>query len=137
MDFAELLKPYSENGRTPAGQRKWLAGKGVSPDKIDKAMLVVYDELSRGKTFQDGHELDRYLWDVAKKIDAEHHEAEVKRLEEFFQKFKERWEEERVGMLEGELKGKWEEEFRVRLQTELANAIKPGFWKRLKAVVRP
>ncbi len=61
IDFEKLLEPYSEGGRTVEAQIKWLSKKGFSGTVIDTAMSEVYLELSRGKKFKNGHELDRYL----------------------------------------------------------------------------
>ncbi len=112
MDFTKLLEPYKEDGRTPQGQIKWLTSKQIPRDKIDQAILVVYDELERGKTFKDGHELDRYLLEVAQGLQKIGLDEEVKRLETFFNTFKDKWQE------------------------ELKNAQKSGVWQRVKAVFK-
>lgn len=69
MDFQSLIKPYSENGRTIEGQMKWLQKKGILQDSIDLAMLDVYSELEKGKSFENGTALDHYL--LSKAIERE------------------------------------------------------------------
>lgn len=113
MDFHTLCDPYKENGRTTEGQMKWLLAKNIPKDKVDQAILLVYDELDRGKTFLNGHEFDRYLLDVATNLHQTEMNESVKKLEEFFNTFKD----------------KWREEFK--------NASKPDVWKRIKAVFKP
>lgn len=61
MDFKALLEPYSENGRTIEGQIKWLQKKGLHQESIDLAMLDVYGEIEKGKSFANGTALDHYL----------------------------------------------------------------------------
>ena len=84
MDLNELLKPYSSHGRTIEGQIKWLLSKGIPREHIDKAILSVYDEIARGRTFEDGKALDHYLLEVAHG----HHQSElsesIAKLEGFF-----------------------------------------------------
>lgn len=95
MDMMQLIEPYSDGGaRTPQGQVKWLQGKGIPQDKIDQAMLHVYDELERGGTFEDGHALDRHLLEVAQGFHKEDLDASVARLESFFNNFKTKWSDE-------------------------------------------
>lgn len=113
MNFETLIEPYKENGRTPQGQIKWLISKGIERDKIDQAMLIVYDEIERGKALQNGHELDRYLLDIAQKLVKEDIDESVKRLETFFNTFKDKWQE------------------------ELKNQQKPKLLNRIKAVFKP
>jgi len=66
MDLDALLKPYEENGRTIAGQIKWLLKNGIPQASIDYAMTAVYKRLEGGETFPAGHDLDRELLRVAK-----------------------------------------------------------------------
>ena len=68
LDCKKLLEPYSENGRTVEGQVKWLTKKSIPPDVIGIAIKSVYSEIANGKIFADGHELDRYLLDIASKL---------------------------------------------------------------------
>ena len=111
MEFDKLLAPYSEDGmRTVAGQIKWLQGKGLPQDKIDQAILHVYDEMERGKTFKDGEELDHYLLECARTFHRNEYEAHARELETFFNTFKDQWRKE----LETPAKG-------------------PSLWKRIKA----
>lgn len=65
MDFETLLKPYSEDGRSVEGQIFWLSRKGLfSDDVINQAILNTYREIQEeGRTFDDGHHLDRYLYE--------------------------------------------------------------------------
>ena len=91
MDFHKLIEPYTENGRTPEGQIKWLLSKGIPQTNVDQAMIYVYDEISRGSQFDSGHELDRYLLTKAQEFQRADVEANVKRLSEFFSKFEENW----------------------------------------------
>jgi uncharacterized membrane-anchored protein YjiN (DUF445 family) len=91
MDIKKLLEPYSEEGRTVDGQIKWLLGKGITRDHIDKAILTVYDEIERGKVFENGHALDRYLLEVAQKLHKAELDDSVKKLEDFFNSFKGQW----------------------------------------------
>ena len=118
MDFAKLCEPYKENGRTPQGQIKWLTSKGIPKDKIDQAMLVVYDEIDRGKIFENGHEFDRYLLETAQGLHKASLDDEVQKLQRFFDGFKSKWGED---------------------LTKLAQSMnqKPRLMKRIKAVFRP
>lgn len=111
MDFKMLIEPYRENGRTPEGQMKWLLSKGIPQANIDQAMLYVYNEIEGGKAFKSGHDLDRYLLDKAKEFQQSDAAANVKRLEEFFGKFKAGWQDE------------------MKKQQQQA-----GVWQRIKAV---
>ncbi len=113
MDFKKLIEPYQENGRTPEGQMKWLLSKGIPQANVDQAMLFVYNEISGGKTFPSGHELDRYLLTKAQEFQKGDVEANVQRLQDFFGKFKEGWQE------------------------EMKKQARPGFWQRVKAVFVP
>jgi len=94
MDFKKLLEPYSENGRTIEGQIKWLTSKQILREYIDLTILKVYNELESGKKFEDGHALDRYLFDIAKAIQDLHLSKQAKELENFMNAFKENWEKE-------------------------------------------
>src|SRR3972149_4043344 len=94
MDFKKLLEPYSENGRTVEGQIKWLTSKQILREYIDLTILKVYNELESGKTFEDGHALDRYLFDTAKAIQDSHLSKQAKELENFMNAFKDNWEQE-------------------------------------------
>jgi hypothetical protein len=90
MDLAKLIEPYSERNedgkplRTVEGQIKWLLGKNIPRDHIDKAVLRVYDAMEKGKTYENGHELDQALLEAAK----ESHELDladsVRKLQDFF-----------------------------------------------------
>ena len=91
LNYQVLLKPYSEDGRTPEGQIKWLAKKGIAQNVIDQAMLFVYDELSRGKVYKDGHELDRYLLGVAQSLVSNEIQATRENLERFHETLREAW----------------------------------------------
>jgi hypothetical protein len=117
MDFAKLIEPYKENDRTPEGQIKWLLGKGILRDKVDQAMLIVYDELERGKVFESGHELDRYLLEITEGLVKVDLDESVKKLETFF------------NSLLATHKDKWQE--------ELKNTQKPRVLARIKAVFKP
>ncbi len=90
MNLATLIEPYAERddkgvaARTVEAQIKWLLGKGIPRDHIDKAILSVYSEMEKGKTYASGHDLDHALLDAAK---GSHHEEisdSVKKLEDFF-----------------------------------------------------
>ena len=95
MDFSKLLEPYSEGGlRTIAGQIKWLLTKNIPQDKIDQAILHVYNEIEGGKVFVDGNELDQYLLQHARTFHTNDLEVHAKRLEEFFSNMKKKWKEE-------------------------------------------
>lgn len=113
MDFKKLIEPYQENGRTPEGQMKWMLSKGIPQANVDQSMLYVYNEIEGGKKFKDGHELDRYLLERAKEFQQSDVEANVQRLQYFFGKFKEGWQE------------------------EMKRQNRPGFWQRVKAVFAP
>lgn len=61
-----LLEPYANDGQyTPEGQIVWLKRKSFSPQIIDAAMTDLYFGLSKGKTYEDGHDLDRELLRIA------------------------------------------------------------------------
>jgi predicted alpha/beta-fold hydrolase len=92
MDFNKLLEPYSENGRTLAGQIKWLAKQGFPQASIDYAVSFVYKKLDLGGKFENGHELDQELRRVTKR----HFESE---LETQMKK--------RIGELESNLDAEW------------------------------
>jgi hypothetical protein len=111
MDFQKLLEPYSEDGlRTTAGQIKWLQSKGVPQEKIDQAILHVYDEMERGRTFETGEALDHYLLQCARDFHRNDYEAHARSLETFFNTFKDQW------------------------RQELTAQGKPTLWQRIKAV---
>jgi uncharacterized membrane-anchored protein YjiN (DUF445 family) len=83
MDFDELIKPYSENDRTVEMQVKWLLSKNIPRSFIDQALLVVYDEIERGKVFENGHELDRYLLQAAQDLYQAEVNDSVQKLQDF------------------------------------------------------
>jgi len=69
MNFAKLIEPYSDGGnRTIEGQINWLLKKNLSAEVIEGAVAIVYLELDMGRKFKNGHELDRYLLEVANQI---------------------------------------------------------------------
>jgi len=117
MDYKELLRPYSENGRTPEGQRLWLNKKGIPPATIEQAMIFVYDEMDRGKKFDNGTELDHYLFAKAQEIMVAEAKIQISALEEFHQTLREKWGDD--------------------LQKMASVKVKPGLWKRVKAVFKP
>ena len=91
MDFENLLKPYSEDGRTVSGQIKWLL-KSVPQSSADYAMSAVYKRLELGEKFENGHELDQELKKVAK----EYYESELvtqmtKRIEQIARNLDSEW----------------------------------------------
>jgi hypothetical protein len=95
MQFKTLLEPYAEDGlRTVEGQIKWLQTKNLPKVYIDKAILFVYDELDRGKIFDNGHELDQYLLAKAKDLWDQEAKDSVTKLEDFFQQMKSKWKED-------------------------------------------
>lgn len=101
MDFTELHKPYEDNqSPSVAMQVKWLQGKGIPMDVIDKALLVVYDEVQRGKTFvaegplTAGGALDRYLLSVAQGMALKDAELHHKELSDFLLSMREKWNED-------------------------------------------
>jgi len=114
MNFDKLIEPYKEDGRTVQGQIKWLQSKGIPQDKIDQAILHVYDEIERGKIHEHGHALDRYLLEVAQGFHHEELDAHAKRLENFFNAFKDRWREE--------------------LEAQKSPPTRMTLWQRIKAV---
>lgn len=69
MDFTKLLGPYSENNRTVEGQIAWLKKQGYSEYVIEEAITSLYNELDAGRIFQDGHELDQRLREIANEFD--------------------------------------------------------------------
>ena len=69
MDFNELIKPYTENGRTVGGQVKWLIKNGLPITSVQFAMSKVYKEVESGLVFPSGHDLDQEILKVAR----EHH----------------------------------------------------------------
>ncbi len=90
MDLGQLIEPYAERddkgnpARTIEAQIKWLLKKGIPRDHIDKAILSVYSEIEKGKTYASGHDLDHALLDAAK---GSHHAEisdSVRKLEDFF-----------------------------------------------------
>lgn len=84
MNFDELIQPYSEGDRTVEAQVKWLLSKNIPRNHIDQALLIVYDEIERGKVHENGHALDRYLLDVAQGLHQAELDDSVKKLEGFF-----------------------------------------------------
>jgi hypothetical protein len=90
MDLKSLLAPYSEpqeDGtclRTIENQVKWLMGKNIPRSHIDQAILSVYDEIERGKTFENGTALDHYLLEVATHLHKVELTDSVAKLEAFF-----------------------------------------------------
>lgn len=76
MDFNELIKPYSDGGRTVDGQIVWLRKKGLSDTVIEEAVRRVYQEISNGRSFASGHDLDQEL----KRVGEELRGAEVELL---------------------------------------------------------
>lgn len=67
MNFNELLKPYSEKGRTIGGQINWLAREfGLPQNSIDYAISNVYGRIKSGETFENGKALDMELLKIAK-----------------------------------------------------------------------
>lgn len=84
MDFKELLKPYSENGRTIGGQINWLAKEfGLPQNSIDYAISNVYGRIKGGAIFENGKALDMEILRVAR----EHYNSDLesqflKRIEE-------------------------------------------------------
>jgi hypothetical protein len=84
MELNKLLEPYSEDGRTIEGQVKWLLNKGIPKDHIDKALLSVYADLEKGKTFESGHHLDHELLRVAKDSHTSEITEQIAKLESFF-----------------------------------------------------
>lgn len=83
MDFSELIKPYSENGRTIGGQIKWLSKNGFTQANIDYAMLEVYKRIESGEKFKDGDALDQELRKVAQSFHDKESEAQMRqRVEE-------------------------------------------------------
>ena len=81
MDYNELIKPYSENGRTVAGQIVWLRKQGFTDSEIEHALADTYLEVKNGKTFENGHELDRYLLSVAQAVRLEEVDAVRERMQ--------------------------------------------------------
>ncbi len=83
MDYAKLLKPYSdpvegEPTRTPEGQRKWLVDRHRIPEDVaDLAMATIYAGLLAGQTYTGGHALDRAILAKAEAIRAERQNAAV------------------------------------------------------------
>jgi hypothetical protein len=88
MNMQKLLEPYAEGGaRTVEGIMKWLLGKGVPQQHIDQAIISVFHEMESGKTFPGGHELDRYILEVANNFHKSELSDNAKKLEEFFNAF--------------------------------------------------
>jgi hypothetical protein len=79
MDFDKLLEPYAENGRTVAGQIQWLIKNGIPQNSIDYAIVTIYKTLESGKIFDNGHDLDRELLQVAKEHTSTEAETQMKR----------------------------------------------------------
>ncbi len=90
MDFNELIKPYSENDRTVELQVKWLLSKNIPRNFVDQALLVVYDEIERGKVHENGHELDRYLLQVAQDLYQAEVNDSIAKLQDFHNSFVQR-----------------------------------------------
>jgi len=125
--FSTLLEPYAERDkdgvpkRTIEGQIKWLTNRHHLPkDVVDRAILQVYNELEEGKKFEDsetdgaaGHQLDRYLYNVAQDIIKQSVKKQAKELEDFMLKFKKSAVEKYVATQRGSV------------------------WKRVKAVFKP
>jgi hypothetical protein len=125
MNFSELCKPYEENGRTPQGQIKWLQSKGIPQDKIDQAMLHVYNEMEQGRTFENGHEFDRYLLETAEGFHKSDLNLHIERMEKFFD-----------GLLKSH-RDKWEEGLKKTEDLKKIDCLKLTLWQRIKAVFKP
>lgn len=119
MDYKKLCEPYSENGRTPEGQRIWLIRKGIPPSIVDQAMILVYDEVERGRTFDNGTHFDHQLLLKAQELVQADATAQLAALEEFHQKIRDKWGEDLT-----------------KISAALQNN-KPGMWQRIKAVFNP
>lgn len=119
MNFEQLLEPYAERQpdkralRTAEGQIRWLQKKGLPRDIVDKALLTVYTELEGGKSFASGHDLDLYLYEVAKGMQEAEAAKQVKELEAFMATFKQ------------------------QAVDEYRKLSKSTVWRRIKAVFRP
>jgi urease accessory protein UreF len=89
MNFEELYKPYAtKDAPDITGQIKWLQ-KEVPQHIVDQAMLLVYTEISNGKTFEadEKHTATWHLWMYLQAVARELHKKElevyVKHLETF------------------------------------------------------
>ena len=83
MNFEELHKPYADqDSPTVEGQMRWLLKQGIPQHLVDLAMLYVYDQITKGKTFSGGRELDLYLLDIARKLHADEIIERLKILQE-------------------------------------------------------
>ena len=81
INFQELIKPYSENGRTVEGQITWLRSKGFSSAVIESALQDIYVGLHQGVTYPDGHELDVALLNHTHELANEESRIIMQRLE--------------------------------------------------------
>jgi hypothetical protein len=82
MNYEELLKPYSEDGRTVEGQVRWLRRKGIKEDIIAHAIMDLYQGLSNGVTYENGHALDQALVLIAMQTQDEEEKAAVQRIQD-------------------------------------------------------
>lgn len=103
MDFEALHEPYKgSESPSVAAQIAWLGRKGIPAEIIDKALLVVYDELSRGRVIEPqgehsaGFMLDNYLLGTAQAMVTATVEAKHKELSEFLGGIRQKWEEDLV-----------------------------------------
>src|SRR3972149_3690460 len=94
MDYKKLCEPYAENGRTPEGQIAWLTKKSIPKAIIEQAMLYTYDEMERGRAYENGHELDRALFARAQTLEKEAALASLRLMEEYHQKLRDQWGED-------------------------------------------
>jgi len=106
------------------GQIRWLQKAGFPQHQIEQAMITVYSELEKGaipkvwikgkekkyltssekfleresgwasRNIQNGHDLDQYLLEIAKRIRTQELTVMIGKMEEFEAKMRKKWEEE-------------------------------------------
>ena len=101
MNFDELYAPYvTEEAPSYLDQIPWLKKNGVADHIVDQAMIKVYGEMERGKTFEaDEHHSATwhqwmYLKQVADEMGKEELQVYARHLEQFHDKLKREIDEE-------------------------------------------
>lgn len=94
MDFKKILEPYQEKDvdRSYEAYIKWLTGPkyGINKEFAEKAILIVFNELEQGKSFEDTkdfkapHYLDQHIRDTAIRLRDEWAKEESVKMETFF-----------------------------------------------------
>lgn len=84
MNFQELYQPYAtKEAPSVSEQIQWLLKQGIPQNIIDQALVLVYTEIEKGKTFPNAKDLWLYLKGIATDLQKKESEAYLKNLEKF------------------------------------------------------